>query len=50
MTDTFVLELGEGRGRFVGLEDEDERGEDEEMADETAQAMEVEAAWGAAGV
>ena len=44
VTDTFVLELGEGRGRFVGLEDEDERGEDEEMGDETAQAMEVEAA------
>ncbi|GAA5926903.1 hypothetical protein JCM3775_007074 [Rhodotorula graminis] len=44
VTDTFVLELGEGRGRFVGLEDEDERGEDEEMGDGAAQAMEVEAA------
>ncbi|GAA5890199.1 hypothetical protein JCM8208_002732 [Rhodotorula glutinis] len=43
VTDTFVLELGEGRGRFVGLEDDDER-EDEEMGEAGAQAMEVEAA------
>lgn len=46
VTDTFVLELGEGRGRFLGLDDD---GEDEAVEEEEErhgagmQAMEVEA-------